>query len=111
MIESAKNVVSASRTPYLPIFCRGNTVKGVPGNMVNSDQDAPNFEFILRIYTVIQVWRSSWCQPISLKPRGSGFTAWSIKIRLFLNNGILAFKLEPYSKCYTRNLVVIFISR
>ncbi len=50
--------------------------KAVPGNMVESDQNAPNFEFIL-----IRLRRSSWRQPFFLKPRGSGLTAWSIKIR------------------------------
>ena len=66
--------------PELSFPCKSikteNCIKGVPGNMVNSDQNTPNFEFIL-----IRLFRSSWREPFSLKPRGSGFTAWSIKIR------------------------------
>ena len=67
-------------------------------------QIQPNFDFLL-----IRLWRSSLRQPFSLKPRSSGLTAWSIKIRLFVNDGILAFKFWPYSKSNTLNLVVIFV--
>ena len=37
-------------------------LKGVPGNMVDNDQNTPNFEFIL-----IRLWKSSWRQPFSFK--------------------------------------------
>ena len=80
--------------------------KGVPPDLVDMSQIQANFGFLL-----IRLLRSSWRQPCSLKPRGSGLTVRSIKIRLFVNNGILAFKLGPYSKSNTLNLVVIFIFR
>ena len=56
------------KCPRDPLF------KAVPGNLVDRGQNTPNFEFIL-----IRLYRSSWCQPFSPKPRGYGITARSLK--------------------------------
>ena len=69
-IESRR--ISFSIRAILPMI-RG-FVKGVPGNLVVSGQNTPNFVFIL-----IRLYRSSWRQPFFPKPRGSGITTRSLK--------------------------------
>ena len=55
-------------------------IKAVPGNLVDSGQNTPNFEFKL-----IRLYRSSWCQPFFPKPC-TGYTLKFIKTMLSIYN-------------------------